>query len=97
MRTIRYILQIALGVGLTLLIQRWDKRRLSEEQRDRSWNTASWGAALYAFGPLSMLGWSWVTRRSVVGLLGGLLCAAAIVGVIAGVDYLFATAAGLPP
>ncbi len=40
-----------------------DKRRLGEEQRQRAWNQASWGCALIAFGPLSMLGWFWVTRR----------------------------------
>ncbi len=96
MRTLRYVLQIVLGIGLTLLVQRWDRRRLSDEQRARAWNTATWGAALYAFGPASMLGWGWVTRKSALGLLGGLLCAAALIAIIAGADYLFGLAAGLP-
>ena len=97
MKTLRYVLQIALGIGLTLGVQLWDKRRLSTEQRARSWNAATWGAALYAFGPLSMLGWGWVTRKRLVGLGAGLLCAAALFGIIAGTDYLFATAVGLDP
>src|SRR5687767_7974006 len=63
MKTLRYVVQLVLGIALPLLLQRWDKRRLSPERRDRAWNTASWAAALYAFGPLSMLGWAWVTRR----------------------------------
>ena len=54
---------MVLGIVIPLLIQLWDKRRLTDEQRARAWNFASWGAALYAFGPLSMLGWFWVTRR----------------------------------
>jgi hypothetical protein len=87
---------MVLGIGLTLLVQRWDRRHLSEEQRSRSLNFATWGAALYAFGPASMLGWGWVTRKSFLGLLGGLLCAAALVAIIAGIDYLFGIAAGLP-
>ncbi|MEO7329255.1 MAG: hypothetical protein ABI193_11795, partial [Minicystis sp.] len=36
---------------------------MSPEQRSGTWNGASWGAALYAFGPLSMLGWVWVAHH----------------------------------
>jgi hypothetical protein len=62
MATLRFVLSILLGIGLTYALQRWDRGRLSPVQRERAWNTASWGAALYAFGPLSMLGWACVTR-----------------------------------
>jgi hypothetical protein len=63
MKTLEFAIQIILGIAVPLAAQVWDHRRLSPEQRERGWNGASWGAALYAFGPISMLGWCWVTRR----------------------------------
>ncbi len=84
--TLRYIIQIVLAFLLPLLLQLWDRRRLSPEQRARAWNQASWGAALYAFGPFSMLGWGWVTRRRLWALFAGLLCALAIALIVYGVD-----------
>jgi len=77
---------MALSIALPLLVQWLDKKRLRPEQRDRAWNVASWGCALYAFGPLSMLGWGWVTRKSAAGLFGGLGVMVAIVLVIDAVD-----------
>ncbi|WP_437533710.1 transcriptional regulator [Sorangium sp. So ce726] len=62
MSTLRLALQMVLGIALPFALQRWDRRRLTPEQRAACWNGATWGAALYAFGPLSMLGWCWVTR-----------------------------------
>lgn len=62
MAVIRVALQMALGIALTVLLQIALRRRLPEERRARGWNGASWGAAVYAFGPLSMLGFCWVTR-----------------------------------
>jgi hypothetical protein len=62
MKTLRFALQIALGIALTLAAQLWDRRRLDASQRAAGWNRATWAAALYALGPLSMLGWCWVTR-----------------------------------
>jgi hypothetical protein len=53
------ILNIVVPLGVQIL----DKRRLRPEQRERAWNRVSWAAALYAFGPLSMAGWVWVTRQ----------------------------------
>jgi hypothetical protein len=67
MQTLRLSLQMALGIVLPLAVQLWDRRRLTAEQRDACWNGATWGAALYAFGPLSMLGWCWVTRGATRG------------------------------
>lgn len=96
MRTILYVLQLALGIVIPLAMQRWDRRHLTPEQRARAWNTASWGAALYAFGPLSMLGWWWVTRRSFAGILVGLVIAVDMVLLIGWVTQLTAEALGLP-
>ncbi|MFT3768929.1 MAG: transcriptional regulator [Minicystis sp.] len=62
MNTLRFVIQIVLGIALTFMVQRWDCRRLAPEREARAWNGATWGAALYAFGPLSMVGWAWVTR-----------------------------------
>jgi hypothetical protein len=104
MHTVRFVLSLVLGIALTYLVQRWDRRRLTLDQLERAWNGASWGAALYAFGPLSMLGWVWVTRQEVrawwrrnpalaVGrglllIVAGLALAVAIFAVIWGADYL---------
>jgi hypothetical protein len=63
MKTLRFALRIALGIALPLAVQLWYRRRLDPGQRAVAWNGATWGAALYALGPLSMLGWCWVTRR----------------------------------
>jgi hypothetical protein len=53
------ILNIVVPLGVQVLDKRW----LRPEQRERAWNGVSWAAALYAFGPLSMVGWLWVTRQ----------------------------------
>lgn len=66
----RTVVTMVLGIALPLAWQLWDRRLLDTEQRARSWNFASWAAALYAFGPLSMLGWYWVTRRDLRRLYG---------------------------
>jgi len=106
MRTLRFTLQIALGITLPLVLQLWMRRRLSPAQRAFAWNGATWGAALYAFGPLSLLGWFWVTRRALPfgprgNAAAGLGLGVASVGVvglmIAGIDWLAAAALGLPP
>src|SRR4051812_28697445 len=91
MGVLRQILLMALGILLPLALQHYDRRRFDAEQRARAWNGASWGAALYAFGPLSMLGWCWVTRPRWPGwqrLVVGALSVLAIGIVIQGVDWL---------
>ncbi|MBW2458259.1 MAG: hypothetical protein JRI68_27390 [Deltaproteobacteria bacterium] len=62
MKVAHTAIMMILGIVLPLMVQLWDRRRLSTEQRSHLWNFASWGAALYAFGPASMLGWIFVTR-----------------------------------
>jgi hypothetical protein len=106
MKTLRFSLQIALGIALPLLFQLWHRRRLTAAQRTAAWNGATWGAALYAFGPLSMLGWFMVTRgmwpfgpagRVAAALLAGSLAAVVTALVIYGADQLVAFGLGLPP
>jgi hypothetical protein len=110
LETLRVLIVLILSILLPFAVQRWDRRRLNAEQRARAWNAASWGAALYAFGPLSMIGWCWVTRHawdrwrkeslgrlfwnSTTLLFKGLLSALGIIAVIAGVDELFGLAEG---
>ncbi len=62
MKVAHTAIMMLLGIALPLIVQLWDRSRLSTEQRSLMWNVASWGAALYAFGPASMLGWIFVTR-----------------------------------
>lgn len=110
LETLRVLLAFVLGMLLPWALQAWDRRRLTAEQRARAWNGASWGSALYAFGPLSMLGWCWVTRhawgrwrnestlhligKSAALLLVGLAASLAVIAVIVGVDALIGLAAG---
>lgn len=58
----RTLVTMVVSILVPWLIQRWDKRRMSPLMRARCWTIATWGSALYAFGPLSLLGWFWVTR-----------------------------------
>ncbi|MDC0748289.1 transcriptional regulator [Polyangium mundeleinium] len=103
MQVARFALQFALGIALTYALQRWDKSRLSEEQRERAWNAATWGAVLMWYGPLCMPAWGWVTRRGkgylhgLVGLVLGVVVTLLIALVAQGVDEVFVWAAGLPP
>lgn len=62
METLRFAISLILGMALPFAVQRWERARLPPERRAAAWNVASWGAALYAFGPISMIGWAWVTR-----------------------------------
>lgn len=106
MKTLRFALQIALGIAIPLALQVWLRRRLAPAQRAFAWNGATWGGALYAFGPLSLLGWFWVTRRALplnrlgrgvaaIGLGAG--TAILVFLAIAGIDRVVAAVLGLPP
>ena len=87
LKVARYGIQLLLATLMPLALQWWDLRRLSPEQRARVWNFASWASALYAFNILSMLGWCWVTRRSVWGLLLGVVSVAVLVTALVVLDY----------
>jgi hypothetical protein len=60
-----------LNVAVPYLITRRDRRRLTKDELDRAWNTATWGSAVYFFGPLCLPVHFWVTRRSLWGLFQG--------------------------
>ena len=59
MDTLRYTVGFLLGIVLPLRLQRWDRSHLRPDRRAGTWNRVSWSAALYAFGPFSMIGWVW--------------------------------------
>lgn len=110
MKTLSFAIRVILGIAVTYAVQRLDRRRLDSWQLDRAWNGASWGSALYGFGPLSMLGWVWVTRaqfsqwarrnvalalaKCAALLLAGLLVAVAISLVVEGAVALIGWLAG---
>lgn len=112
MKTLLYSLAFVLNIALPLTVQTLDKRRLTDRQRARVWNRASWGSALYVAGILSMIPWAWVTRsewarwrerglgwalgRSALLLAAGLGVAVLLYGVVLGVLTGFGAALGLP-
>ena len=112
MKTFLYTLVFVLNTGLTVAVQIWDRRRLTDRQRARAWNAASWGSAIYVASVASMIPWAWVTRnewatwrkrgltfalgRSALLLGAGLVAAALIYGVVAGVLVGLTAALGLP-
>jgi hypothetical protein len=69
---------------------------MSAATRARCWNSATWGAALYAFGPLSMLGWCWVTRPRYRRVWLGALSTAGLVSLVELADVVFGLAFGRP-
>jgi hypothetical protein len=85
---------MVLGMALPLLVQWLDHRRLPLAVRGRSWNTATWGASLYAFGPLSMLGWFWTTRPRWRRVWMGALATGALVGLMQLLDFVGMRALG---
>lgn len=57
----------------------WDRSRLPLLQRNRAWNSASFASAIFAFAPLCIVAHFWVTRRSLPGILLGLLWLALLI------------------
>jgi hypothetical protein len=112
MKTLLYSLAFVLNIALPLTVQRLDKRRLTDRQRARAWNEASWGSALYVAGLLSMIPWAWVTRnewarwrerglffalgRSALLLGAGLGVTLLLYGIVLGVLMGLAAALGVP-
>jgi hypothetical protein len=65
-------LQIVLNVALPAWVVRRDQRRLRPEQLARTWNDASFWAAVVAFGPLCVPVHFAKARQSLGGLCLGL-------------------------
>ena len=94
--TLIVALSLLLNALLPYLIVRRDLARLSEERLARAWPPASFLAAVYAFGPLSLPVHFTKTRRSLLGFALGvfwlalsLLAEAAVtaaLGALLGID-----------
>lgn len=71
------VMNMILGIVLPLGLQLHDRRTLTDEERRWVWGYASWGAAVYNFGPLSLIAWGYVTRspRYWWGLARGVMLA----------------------
>ena len=83
---------MVLSIVLPLLVQRWDRKR-----RGRApWGFATWAGSLYAFGPFSMLGWSFVTRERWWRIIWGPAWLAALLTVIMLIDLVLALIIGAP-
>ncbi len=95
MKTLLFAIDIALSYVLPLLVQLWDRRRLSDEQRAYVWGYASWGAAIYGWSIVSVLAWFWVTRRSLMGVVWGALALAGVFAVYAALHLAVAYGLGL--
>jgi hypothetical protein len=93
---LRQILALALGIVLPLLLQRALLARMSEERRARGWSRVTWAFALYAVGPLSMIPFSWVTRRwrgpgeAARALALGVVWTAVVLGALSAIDAVYA-------
>jgi hypothetical protein len=68
-----FSVQLALNVGITAFILRWDEGRMDALASARAWPPASRWAAIVAFGPLCIPVHFVKTRRSLVGGLLGLI------------------------
>jgi hypothetical protein len=67
------VLAGALGIAVPVWIVRFDMRRLDADRLARAWPDASFWIAVVAFGPLCIPVHFWKTRRSLLGLVLGLI------------------------
>jgi|GEM_PF-800879 len=67
------VVSAVLSMLLTYTVVACDRLRLTPAQRQRAWNSASTGSAIFAFAPLCIVAHFWVTRRSLRGVMLGLL------------------------
>ena len=88
MEVLDVIVSATLSIGLTYTVVACDRLRLSPDQRARAWNSASTGSALIAFAPLCIVAHFWVTRRSLRGVLLGLLWLVLLIGLQLGLSWL---------
>jgi hypothetical protein len=73
MDAVDVVVSAVLNMVLTYTVVACDRLRLTPEQRERTWNSASTASAIFAFAPLCIVAHFWVTRRSFRGVLLGLL------------------------
>ncbi|MCU0690132.1 MAG: hypothetical protein MUF54_01895 [Polyangiaceae bacterium] len=89
MQVVDVIVGSVLAMGLTYTFVRCDSLRIPALWRERGWNAATTGAAIFAFSPLCIVAYFWVTRRSPSGILKGLVALIALMGLQVGLHTLF--------
>lgn len=73
MEVLDIIVGSVLSMGLTYAFVKCDRLRLPVAWRQRGWNAATTGAAIFTFAPLCIIAHFWVTRRSIRGIFSGIL------------------------
>ena len=86
MTVFAYALQLALGILLPWSVITGDLRRLGPEQLARTWNPATFWCAIVVFGPLCIPIHFVKARRTLAGLLLGLLCMGDVVLLLVAAD-----------
>ncbi len=76
-------------MGLTYTLVKCDRLRIPPAWKERGWNEATTGAAIFAFSPLCIVAHYWVTRRNFRGVLNGLLALVFLLLVQAGLTLLY--------
>ena len=89
------VLSFVLNAALPYFVVRYDVARLSEERLARAWPDASFLAAVFVFGPLSLPVHFTKTRRSLLGLLLGLVVCAGTVLAGGAITSLLSTMLGV--
>jgi hypothetical protein len=67
------IVSSTLAMGTTYALIRIDRLRIPLHQQQRGWNAATTGTAIFSFSPFCIIAHFWVTRRSLLGIILGLL------------------------
>ena len=85
---------MAASIALPALLVTWDERRLTPELTQRCWPKTSFWCAVVAFGVFSVPVHFCRTRRSVLGLVQGLLWALALAITVALMGWMSGPIAG---
>ena len=91
------LVQFFASIFVTAGIVQFDIRRLPPSQKERAWPDSSVWAAAFWFSPLCLLIHFVRTRRSLLGLLLGVVALAAAMFTVGGLAYLVELLAGGAP
>lgn len=92
-----FAVELALTIALSWWVVRRDIRQLEPPELDRAWPDASFWSAIVAFAPLCIFVHFVKTRRSLKGVLLGLLWTAAVVVAVNQVSALLSRLIGADP
>ncbi len=75
MDAVSLCLSLALSIALPHAVVRWDEKQVTTDRRRWVWNNASHWSAIVAFSWLAVIVHFWRTRRSVLGVVLGVVVA----------------------